>query len=114
MAKRISRAARNARKNVESIKCNECTCYKIDSFKFGIAGGIMCAVFAALITLAGIYQMSPVWAVIMLGTYGALGYTLSWTGILIGAVYAFIDGFIALWIFAGLYNLLIKKCCRKR
>ena len=39
--------------------------------------------------------------------YGALGYSLSITGSLLGAFYVGIDTFILTWLFAKLYNKLL-------
>jgi len=39
--------------------------------------------------------------------YGSVGYSISIPGAFLGAIYAFIDTFILIFIFAWLYNKLI-------
>jgi hypothetical protein len=79
----------------------------LNAIKFGIAGGIVCAICVMITTLAGIYGYFTEYNSLIISIYGFLGYTISWVGIFIGAIYAFIDGFIATWLFAFIYNKLI-------
>jgi hypothetical protein len=39
--------------------------------------------------------------------YGIFGYSVSALGIILGAIYAFIDGFIIAGVFALLYNRMV-------
>lgn len=81
---------------------------KLNAIKFGQACGIVSALFVAVITLAGIYGLFPIWTSLIADAYGILGYSVTWLGVLLGAIYAFIDGFIGAWIFAALYNKMLK------
>ena len=40
----------------------------------------------------------------LMDIYGKLGYNISWFGAVLGAIYAFIDGFILAALFAWFYN----------
>ena len=83
---------------------------KLHAVKFGLACGIVSGICIALTTLAGISGFLggfPLWNALILDIYGRFGYSLSLPGVLIGAVYGFIDAFIATWVFALVYNKLL-------
>ena len=84
---------------------------KLNAFKFGLAGGIITALCVFIITLTGVlwegYASHSTW--MLSEVYGFLGYNLTFVGALLGAVYAFIDGFVLVWIFALIYNKLVSK-----
>lgn len=79
---------------------------KLDSLKFGLAGGIVTGFCVSLITL--IVSLFPGYAyttiLIFSEIYGFLGYSVGWLGAVLGLVYGFIDGFLISWIFALIYN----------
>jgi len=79
---------------------------KLNSVKFGLAGGILSALCVLLITLFADYF--PMCANLILEAYGRFGYSLRGGGIILGIGYGFIDGFILTWVFALIYNKLIK------
>jgi hypothetical protein len=83
---------------------------ELNALKFGIAWGILSAIYVFLMTLVGMlspgYTSHFTW--ILMETYGLLGYSISLGGAFLGALYSFIDGFILLWLFALLYNRLVK------
>jgi len=79
----------------------------LHAVKFGLAGGIVCALGVAILTIAGIYGYFAEFNALIISIYGFLGYAVSGTGILIGAVCGFVDGFIGLWLLATIYNKLI-------
>jgi len=81
---------------------------KIDAFKFGIAAGIVSAICVFITTIGGIYGYVGMWTSLIVDIYGAFGYGISWLGAILGAVYGFIDAFIATWVFAVIYNKLAK------
>jgi hypothetical protein len=76
---------------------------KLNQMAFAKAAGVLWALGLVLISL-----------IAMGGSYGTemvdflapfyLGYDLSVGGIVIGAIWAFLDAFIGCWIFAWLYN----------
>jgi hypothetical protein len=80
---------------------------KLNIFNFSLAGARLCALIVALITLAGIYNLLggfPLLNSLLVDIYGKLGFSVSWLGVLLGAIYGFIDGFIFFGVFAWLYN----------
>ena len=72
--------------------------------KFGIAGGITWALGVLLLGLLGTYGVKTP----LIGAIGTLyiGYSATILGSIIGAIWAFIDGFIGCAIFAWIYNKL--------
>ncbi|MBT4166188.1 hypothetical protein HOE04_04070 [archaeon] len=80
---------------------------KLNTLKFGLAGGITTALCVALITIAGIFNYCPECTSLISGIYGSLGYSVSWLGVLLGAIYGFIDMFIGTFVFAWIYNKLL-------
>jgi len=85
---------------------------KLNAVKFGIAGGIVCAVGAVFTILCGMTGLfSAYWALAspwISSVYGFLGYSgANITSLILGAIYSFIDGFIGISLFAWIYNKLI-------
>lgn len=80
---------------------------KLNAVKFGLASGITTAICVFLTTIAGIYGYCLECVGLLIGVYGALGYSVTVLGSLIGAIYGFIDMFILVWVFALIYNKLI-------
>jgi FMN-dependent NADH-azoreductase len=86
---------------------------KFHAVKFGLAGGIVAALCVALTTIAGIFGWCPEYTTLafewLASIYGFLGFTgANWLSALLGAIYSFIDGFIFTWVFALIYNKLVK------
>ena len=81
---------------------------KLDAVKFGLAGGLITAIAVFITVLAELiwpgYASSFNNA--LMSIYGPLGFSVSFLGAILGAIYAFIDGFILTWIFALIYNKL--------
>ena len=80
----------------------------LDAKRLGLAGGIIQSVLLVIISL--IFNANGYAAEFMnLITTIYPGYALeSMTGIIIGAFWAFLDGFIGLFLLAWLYNKLGK------
>jgi len=79
---------------------------KLNAFKFGIAGGIVYALLVFFIIVFASYF--PTWESLINECYKMFGYTSSnLLGIILGVVYAFIDGFILTSVFAWIYNKLL-------
>ena len=82
--------------------------------KLGFAGGILAAICAFIVTFVGFlgwYRPGMLDLRLILDAfYGGFGYHPArfWFGAILGSILAFIDGFIASWIFAKIYNKLIK------
>ena len=74
---------------------------------FGVATGVAGAVFMVLLTVAGMYMPGasdfPLW---LLGQYFQ-GYSVTWPGVFIGAVWGFGVSFIAGWFAAFCRNLAL-------
>lgn len=84
---------------------------KLNSLKFALAGGIVAAAGYALATLAaliGIPGFMPV-AKLLEEFYGSYGYSISWLGIIVGAVWGFAEGFVWIGAFGLVYNWLSPK-----
>lgn len=80
---------------------------RLSAVRFGVACGILAAIVVALTTIAGLFGAAQAWTQLLLQCYGFIGYSISLYGIILGAIYAFIDGFILAGIFALLYNRMI-------
>lgn len=81
---------------------------RLNAFKFGIAGGIVCAVYVLISTL--IYAMlnfAPMNFIFLTDLYGFIGYNTTIFGIFLGTFYGFVDGFIMTGFFAWIYNKLL-------
>jgi len=75
---------------------------------FALAGGIMWGLIMAVLTIITLMSGYAVQFVnLMADIYP--GYTATSTGIIIGAFYGFLDGFIGCYIFAWLYGLIKSK-----
>ena len=78
----------------------------LDAKRLGLAGGILWSVALVIFSLISNANGYAGEFMNLVATIYP-GYTLaSMTGILIGAVWGFLDGFIGLYIFAWLYNRL--------
>jgi len=80
----------------------------LDAKKFGLAGGILWGLCMAVCTILAVYTgYSKQFLELMSTVYP--GYTISPVGSIIGLIYGFIDAFVGLFIFAWLYNKLLKR-----
>ena len=79
----------------------------LNAKNFGLAGGILWGVSMFVMTWLSLwFGYGNMWMELMASVYP--GYTVSVVGSFVGLVYGFFDGFIGLFIFAWLYNLLNK------
>jgi len=79
---------------------------KLDKLKFGIAGGIVTAVFVLLVEIFLWIKFVPLYNSIMINIYGVAGYS---TGFLLFIsvlfiILGFLLGFTLTWLFAWIYN----------
>ena len=81
---------------------------KLHPIKLGLACGIISAIFILITTIAAAFGFFELTAVLIQDIYGFMGYNIGLKGILLGPIYGFIDGFIITWVFALIYNKLIK------
>ena len=80
----------------------------INTKNFALAGGILWA--AAMLVFTWVSIPTGYGAVVLNAVASIYpGYTISWLGGIIGAIYGFIDMFIALYLFGWLYNKLEAK-----
>ncbi len=84
------------------------TVIKLNAKKFGLAGGIICGLFVALMTLVGILGYFSELNALLVSIYGFMKYSISCPGICLGAIYGFIDGFVFFWAFAKIYNKILR------
>jgi hypothetical protein len=83
---------------------------KLNTLKFALAGGILiggCFFISTISALVGVPGFEP-FAKILESMYGFYGYSISFVGALVGALWGFMEGFIHLGILAWLYNKLNK------
>jgi len=83
---------------------------KLNIFKFALAGGIYvaaCLGISTILALLGVPGFGE-FTSLLEGFYGFYGYSVSLTGIFVGAFWGFVEGYIHLGIFAWLYNKLTK------
>ena len=84
---------------------------RLDTLRFALAGGIYgagCVALATICSLLGVPGFRP-FTDLLLQFYGFYGYSVSSTGIVVGAFWGLIEGFVHFGIFAWLYNLLLGR-----
>lgn len=92
-----------AKKKVQKTKAG-----KLDAGKLGLASGFLCAAYVFLMTLLATWiGYGQHWVLSIQDVYGFLGYSMSFVGAILGAIYAFIDGFVFVWLLALIYNKLV-------
>lgn len=78
---------------------------RLSPLKLGLAAAIMWGVVLFCMTWVAMYSgYGTFWLSHWIDLYP--GFNLTWTGSFIGLIYAFIDGFVTLYIFGWLYNLM--------
>jgi hypothetical protein len=80
---------------------------KLNTLKFGLAGGITAGFCMMLTTILGIYGLFSEYNNFIVSIYGLFGYSISWIGVFLGAIYGFIDAFLLTAVFAWVYNKLL-------
>ena len=84
---------------------------KLDTFRFALAGGIYgagCVALATVCSLLGVPGFRP-FTDLLSQFYGFYGYSVSSTGVVVGAFWGLIEGFVHFGVFAWLYNLLLSR-----
>ncbi len=95
-------------KNKQKVSKSVESTIKLNAGKFAIAGGLTAGICVAITTIAGIMGFFAEYNALIVSIYGFLGYSISWLGVLLGAIYGFVDGFVLTYIFAMIYNKLIS------
>tara|TARA_Y100000310_G_scaffold262458_1_gene272148 strand:+ start:4779 stop:5051 length:273 start_codon:yes stop_codon:yes gene_type:complete len=82
---------------------------KLDSLKFGLAGGIISLIFVLAVEIFLWIKYVPLYNSMMVNLYGVAGFsTLGLVKILLVSVFlGFIIGFFLTWLFAWIYNKLL-------
>lgn len=81
---------------------------KLNAAKFGLAGGIFWAAIVCICTLVATWTgFTAAWLNAFVATLYP-GYTVSLGGSVLGLIYGFLDGLIGGWLFASIYNKLLK------
>lgn len=83
---------------------------KLDALKFALAAGIWlggCVALSTIATIVGVPGFKEFTSGLV-AVYSAYGYSISWVGVLVGAFWGFVEGFIHLGIFALIYNKFVK------
>jgi len=78
----------------------------LDKRAFGVALGVSGALAVAGVTIANLLRGTP-WAGLGLLSEYFAGYSVSWSGVLIGAVWGFAVSFCAGWLLAFVRNLTL-------
>lgn len=84
---------------------------RLDTLKFALAGAIYgagCVALATISSLLGVPGFRP-FTDLLVQFYGSYGYSASTLGVLVGAFWGFIEGFVHFGIFAWLYNTLLGR-----
>lgn len=84
---------------------------RLDTLSFALAGAIYGTAFMALATIAalvGLPGFRP-FADFVTQFYGPYGYAVSPLGVVVGALWGFVEGFVHFGIFALLYNLVLGR-----
>jgi len=102
MKNTIKKSIASGMKNIK----NRLVYPKLNTIKFGLAGGIVTGICIFLTTLLAINDYCVTCGILLRDIYGTFGYNLNITGALLGLIYGFIDGFIFTWLFAFIYNRL--------
>lgn len=79
--------------------------HQLDAIRLATAGGLTFGFGAFILGLCATYFNWGV-DVVILAESLYKGYTPTLIGSVIGATWAFVDGFVGLWIFAWIYNRL--------
>jgi hypothetical protein len=82
---------------------------RLDTLRFALAGGIYgagCVALTTICSLLGVPGFRP-FTDLLAQFYGFYGYSVSSIGIVVGAFWGLLEGFVHFGIFAWLYNLLL-------
>lgn len=84
---------------------------KLNTVSFAITGGLFMAVCIALVTIMSRLGVDGAHAMTngLIKMMGHFGYSVSWLGLLMGILLAFIKGFVVFGIFALVYNSMTSE-----
>jgi len=83
---------------------------KLNSVKFGIAGGLTTSVFVLIVEIFVWIKLVPLYNSFMINIYGTEGYATGFLLIifLLFIVFGFILGFVLTYLFAWIYNRFLS------
>jgi hypothetical protein len=93
---------------VDILMLMEAIVNKFSVLRFAVAAGLFLSLHAVIVTIGamtGIPGMRP-FAELLTQFYGPYGYSISGTGIIVGALLGFSEGFVHLGIFGLIYKWL--------
>lgn len=94
---------------MEGSTSSVCTVSRISVCSLGFSIGVISALWVVLLGLAALYfNVGHEWVKLAGTIY--VGYAATFTGVLIGALWGFLDGFICGALIAFFYNVC-AKCC---
>ncbi len=81
---------------------------KLDTLKFGLAGGIISALFVFVLALGSAFAG---WGTGLLDSLSSMyiGYKAGFMGGVIGGIWAFVEGFVTFYLIAWVYDKLQKE-----
>jgi len=81
---------------------------KIDALKFGLAGGIIAALFVVLLAIGSALGG---WGTGLLESLSSMyiGYKAGFLGSAIAAVWSFVEGFVTFYLIAWVYDYLQRE-----
>jgi len=82
---------------------------KISATKLAIAAGITWAVVVFITTLTTLYEYSSAAHTLESTIWGSFGYSVSWSGAIVGALLGFIYAVVLTWIPITIYNKILSK-----
>ena len=83
----------------------------LHALKFAIAGAIYLGLFGFLVTMGALVRIPglPEFARVLEQFYGPWGYSISTTGVFVGALLGVVEGFFHFGAFALIYNALVGR-----
>ncbi|MBS0290652.1 MAG: bacteriophage holin [Proteobacteria bacterium] len=86
-----------------------CKCGRLSACALGTSLGVLSGVFILILGLmAHFFQYGSAWVNMASSVY--LGFAATPQGIIIGIIWAFVEGFVFGYLLAWIYNFVAKKC----
>jgi hypothetical protein len=84
----------------------------LEKLDFALSVGIVVGIVVFLTTMFSVMNLLggfSLMTLIYVDLYGGIGYSVTPTGALLGGLYSFLDVFILAYVFAWIYNKLVKN-----
>ncbi len=84
---------------------------KLDVVKLALAAGLCLGIYMALGTACAVLGIPgyPPFGDLMAQFYGPWGYSVSWPGVFVGALWGFVEGVVLGTLLAAIYNRLLAR-----